>query len=291
MVLGCRNGLPGWSIDCTSAAIVMFNIGGLPQSVDRAGTPRRSGWLSNGSVFLATFMDRIDDRWRWLITIALAAGAAIYAFWPVARLTSGWNDSSFLYAAGRTWTTGFSPYDFERWNAEWTAVRPITEVAQPMPFVYPPHWGPVAVLLAQLPWPVASRVWDVVNVVAYLGAGVFTLRICGGHVRELAAKPAVWMFLAIATLNVAVRQSVFQGQFTIVPLLGIAGAFWAWHEKKTTWLVLFAFVASLKPQLGLLPLLYLFLNGGHVACTLGGRRGWSDRFALDVAVAHRAAAR
>jgi hypothetical protein len=226
--------------------------------------------LSNGSVFLATLVDRIDDRWRWLITIALTAGAAIYAFWPVARLASGWNDSSFLYAAGRTWITGFSPYDFQRWNAEWTAVRPIAEVGQPMPFVYPPHWGPVAVLLAQLPWPVASRVWDVVNVVAYLGASVFTLRICGGNVRELVAKPAVWMFLAIATLNVAVRQSVFQGQFTIVPLLGIAGAFWAWHEKKTTWLVLFAFVASLKPQLGLLPLLYLFLNGGHVAVLWAG---------------------
>jgi hypothetical protein len=46
--------------------------------------------------------------------------------------------------------------------------------------------------------------------------------------------------------------------------------FWAWHEKQSTWLVLFAFVASLKPQIGLLPLLYLFLNGGHVGVLLAG---------------------
>jgi hypothetical protein len=63
---------------------------------------------------------------------------------------------------------------------------------------------------------------------------------------------------------------VFQAQFTIVTMLGIAGAFWAWHEKKTAWLVVFAFVASLKPQLGLLPLLYLFLNGAHAAVLVAG---------------------
>ena len=69
--------------------------------------------------------------------MALAAGAAMYAFWPIVKLTRGWNDFSFLYAAGRTWLAGFSPYDFDRWNVEWAAVRPIANVVEPMAFVYP----------------------------------------------------------------------------------------------------------------------------------------------------------
>ena len=188
----------------------------------------------------------------------------MYAFWPIIKLTRGWNDFSFLYAAGRTWLAGLSPYDFDRWNVEWAAVRPIQVVTEPTPFVYPPQWGPIAALLALLPWPVASRFWDAINVVAYLSACALSLRLLGRDVRRLALRPVLWGFLATATLNVAVRQAFFNGQFTLVILLGIVGLFYAWHEKKTAWVVAFAFVASLKPQLGLLPLLYIFLSGGHV---------------------------
>jgi hypothetical protein len=218
----------------------------------------------------ATLAARVEDRWRWPIAIVLAAAAAMYAFWPIAKLTRGWNDFSFLYAAGRTWLAGLSPYDFDHWNVEWAAVRPIQIVTEPTPFVYPPHWGPFAALLALLPWPVASRIWDAVNVLAYLGTCALSLRLLDTDVRRLAARPAIWVFLAITTLNVAVRQSVFNGQFTIVVSLGIAGAFFAWHEKKTAWLVVFAFIASLKPQLGFLPLLYILLNGGHLAVLSAG---------------------
>ena len=236
---------------------------------------RRAGSLTNrdtsgGIPTPAALLNRIGERWRWPIAMLLTAVAAFYAFSPLYKLVRGWNDSSFLYAAGRTWVTGFSPYEFDRWNAEWTIVRPIADIVQPMPFVYPPHWAPIAAPLALLPWPVASRLFDAINLVCYLGALWFALKLLGGTVREQLAKPAVWAFLAIATLNVAMRQSIFQAQLTLVPLVGIAGAIWAWHEKKTGWLVFFAFVASLKPQLSMLPLLYLFLNGGHVGVAIAG---------------------
>jgi hypothetical protein len=126
------------------------------------------------------------------------------------------------------------------------------------------------VALAALPWSVASRAWDAFNVLAYLGACAFSLRLAGGRTREQLATPAVWVCLGLATINVAVRQSIFQGQLTIVALLGIAGAFWAWSERRTVWLIVFAFIASLKPQLGLLALGYLFMNGGHAAVIAAG---------------------
>jgi hypothetical protein len=120
-----------------------------------------------------------------------------------------------------------------------------------------------------VPWPVASRLWDGINVLAYVGACVLSIKLLTGDVRQLlATTPAVWVFLAVATLNVAVRQSIFQGQLTIVPLLGVVGAFWAWHHRRVGWLIVFGYLASLKPQLGLLPLLYIFLNGGHKGISL-----------------------
>jgi hypothetical protein len=211
-----------------------------------------------------------DGRWRWAIAVVVTTAAALYAFWPIATLARGWNDFSFVYAAGQTWLSGFSPYDFDRWRAEWDRVRPIMDIAQPMPYVYPPHWAPIAVALALLPWRAASHAWDAINVLAYVGVCAFSLKIYGGSTRALLAKPAVWICLGLATMNVAVRQSVFQGQLTIVALLGIAGAFWAWSERRTVWLAVFVFIASLKPQLGLLAIIYLLLNGGHVGVLVAG---------------------
>ena len=74
----------------------------------------------------------------------------------------------------------------------------------------------------------------IVNVVAYLGSCALSLRLLEKDVRRLAARPAIWLFLGITTVNVALRQSVFNGQFTIVVILGIAGAFFAWQTKKTS---------------------------------------------------------
>ena len=243
-----------------------------PTDTARALREERTTFFPEAAVGARTLTSESarDPRWLWAIALVVATAAALYAFWPISTLTRGWNDFSFLYAAGRTWLSGFSPYDFDRWRAEWDQVRPIMNIAQPMPFVYPPHWGPVAAALALLPWPVASHAWDVINVLAYLGVCAFSLKLHGGSTRELLAKPGVWICLGIATMNVAVRQSVFQGQMTIVALLGIAGAFWAWSERRTGWLAVFAFIASLKPQLGLLAIIYLFLNGGHVGLIVAG---------------------
>ena len=203
-------------------------------------------------------------RWYWPIAVALVIVSVVYAFWWIPTRVRPWNDFAFVYAAGRSWLAGVSPYNFDRWNAEWAAIRPPeTHVAQPMPFMYPPHWGPIAALMALLPWPVAMRVWDAVNVLTYLGACIFSAKLVGVELQALARQPSVWLVLAIATLNPALRYSIFQSQMAIFSTFGVVGAFWAWHEKRKVWLAVFAFIASLKPQVGVLPLLYVFLNGGH----------------------------
>jgi hypothetical protein len=199
------------------------------------------------------------------------AVACFYVLFPLRVRVRGWNDFAFVYAAGKTWLSGRSPYDFERWNAQWAAIRPPeTVVSQPMPFMYPPHWAPLAFALAGLPWPVASRIWDVVNVAAHGATIALSLRMMGGPWRDALRRPAVWVFVALASLNPAVRYATWQSQTSVFVVLGIVGAFWAWHEKRRGWLVVFAFIAALKPQLSLLALAYLFANGAHVGVLLAG---------------------
>jgi hypothetical protein len=132
-----------------------------------------------------------------------------------------------------------------------------------MPFMYPPYWAPLAIAFACLPWPVASRVWDLVNVGCFLLICALSLELGRTRFRGALKIPEIWIFVALAGFNPALHYAVWQSQMSVVSTLGVVGAFWAYREKKTAWLAVFAFVAALKPQLGVLPLFYLFMNGGH----------------------------
>jgi hypothetical protein len=219
----------------------------------------------------AAVVARVPLRWRWPLTIALLCAGLVYSFWCLKDRVRPWNDFAFIYAAGRCWLQGISPYDFDRWNAEWVAIRPPeTEVSQPMPFMYPPQWAPVAGTLALLPWPAASRLWDALNV----GAFLVTCGLCADLVPAWRAarfrRPEVWLGFAVASFNPGMHYAAWQSQMAIVPTLGIVGAFWAWRRRRTAWLAIFTFVACLKPQLGLLPLFFLVLNGAYAGVVLGG---------------------
>jgi hypothetical protein len=212
----------------------------------------------------------IPKRWRWPIAVTLVVAAVGYAFWPLHARIRPWSDFAFVCAAGRTWLMGASPYDFPTWNAEWAAIRPPwVVVSQPMPYMYPPHWAPLAILAAAVPWSVASSAWDAVSVLSFVATALLSvqlLEIGPNPVRQ----PGAWASIAFAALNPAVHYSAWQSQMALFPMLGVVGAFWAWHKKKVAWLAVFGFIASLKPQVSLPALLYLALSGGHLGLLIGG---------------------
>jgi hypothetical protein len=212
----------------------------------------------------------IPVRWRWPVAVALVVVGGAFAFWPLHVAVRQWDDFAFVCAAGRTWLKGGSPYDFARWNAEWATIRPAgTLVSQPMPFVYPPHWAPIAILAAAVPWEVASRAWDIVSILSFATTAWLSVRLLGSAAPGAARMPRTWASIAFAVLNPAVRYSAWQSQMALFATVGIVGAFWAWHERRLFWLAIFAFLASLKPQLSLPALVYLFFSGGHLGLALG----------------------
>jgi hypothetical protein len=213
----------------------------------------------------------IPARFHWPIAVTLVAVAGVYAFWPLHVLVRPWSDFAFVCAAGRTWLKGGSPYDFAAWDAEWQAIRPSwTVVSQPMPYVYPPHWAPIALLAAAVPWPVASRVWDLVSVLSFAATAWFSVKLLRSFAPDAIRRPGAWASIAFAALNPAIRYSAWQSQTALFATAGLVGAFWAWREKRVAWLAVLGFIASLKPQVSLPALIYLFLSGGHVGLAIGG---------------------
>jgi hypothetical protein len=213
----------------------------------------------------------IPARWHWPIAVTLMVVAAAYAFWPLHVGVRPWNDFAFVCAAGRMWLKGGSPYDFAAWNAEWEAIRPSwTVVSQPMPYVYPPHWAPIAILAAAVPWPVASRAWDVVSVLSFAATAWFSIKLLGSFAPNAIRRPGAWASIAFAALNPAIHYSAWQSQTALFATAGVVGSFWAWREKRVAWLAVLGFIAALKPQVSLPALIYIFLSGGHVGLLIGG---------------------
>ena len=112
-----------------------------------------------------------------------------------------------------------------------------------MPYVYPPHWAPIAVLAALVPWAVASRAWDVVSVLSFAAAASLSIRLLGSAATNAVRRPGVWASVAFAALNPAIRYVCLAVADLSLRALGVVGAFWAWREKRVGWLAVFGFIA------------------------------------------------
>jgi hypothetical protein len=210
---------------------------------------------------------------RWLAPL-IALAALLYLLWPLRHGMRGWNDFAFIYAAGRSWIHGHSPYDIPQYREEWIAVRPIfwnqdEGIAPTQPFFYPPHWIAFASAVAVLPWSLAARTWDCVNALSFLGLCAFSLRLAAPHLRATKER-TLFVCLTIACVNGAVRYSFFNSQMSLLPTCAVVGAFWAARRGFPFWLALFTFLASMKPQIAFLPLAYLLFNGGARGVLTGG---------------------
>jgi hypothetical protein len=113
------------------------------------------------------------------------------------------------------------------------------------------------------------RIWDLIDVLAYLGACALTWKFAVQR-EPKPSKPLLLSCIALAGFNGAVRWCLVEAQMSLVPLFALVGAFWALHENKQNWLAFFAFIAALKPQISFLPLLFILLKGGGIGILRAG---------------------
>ncbi len=211
----------------------------------------------------------------WVGAIALLVGAHLWA----AKLLLTYHprrDFTWIYMAGRAWWSGRSPYDLnalaelrsaQRWGRPAPTFWSAGEVLAP--FVYPPHWVVFALPAALLPFTVATGLWDLVNYVSLVGTCVLCWRMSLRRV-PTTSKPLLIVAIAVCTLSSGTRWSLGDNQMDLLPLLAAGAALWACCADRTAWVALWSFVALLKPQIGLTPVLYLLLRDGRRGAALGG---------------------
>jgi Glycosyltransferase family 87 len=169
---------------------------------------------------------------------------------------SRWFDGRFFYAAGRCWLNGASPYDFETYARYWQEGVGSEAING---FVYPPTLALLAIPLGLFPWNIAKWVLDGINVLALFGIWFFTFQLTIAHpsIRKHSPMP---LFCIMLSGWVSLTPIVIHlGQMSLLSVCGILGAFYAQQRQRPILCAAFVLLATFKPQISLLPLVYLLV--------------------------------
>ena len=195
-----------------------------------------------------------------LCCIVLSALLLLYFGNWRGRDRSFWDhDLKFWYLGGKLWLAGESPYNHELFAATWEerfGPMAIRERA----FVYPPVISVICLPIGLLPWESARLLWRAVLIAAFYGIFYLILRLVRAPPVKTHHELPLGCYFAAAALLFSLHQTMDQGQLALVVLAGAVMAFHAWRTERATWFVAGFALACIKPQLSLLPLLYLGLR-------------------------------
>jgi hypothetical protein len=209
-----------------------------------------------------------------LLLVLAAAEFAIrgplrYAHGPASANT--WSDITQIYVPSRAWLMGRNPYDPDNFMALYQeATNAVVDRGgfrshSPHPLTTLVVFSPIA----SLPWPVARVVWAGVMTVIIFP----TILALGSFLGKGSSNNKIK--LAVATLALApLHTGIAVGNVSVVAIAFCAIAFWASQRTKESLAGTFiAFAGCLKPQIGVLFLLYYLLRKrwriAWVAITVG----------------------
>jgi hypothetical protein len=172
-------------------------------------------------------------------------------------------DTRYWYAGGKCWLSGASPYDPVAFRQAWTeAFGEALIPAYGLAFVYPPTLLLVAAPVSLLPWSMASLVVRLLGCGAFLGILWVSARLAGSAAGARPAPAEPWLYAGFSALLLPVSQTLFQGQTSLFVVLGIVLAVYAWTRGSLLLLVAGCVLASMKPQISLLMLVYVLGAAG-----------------------------
>jgi len=206
------------------------------------------------------------DRLLWSpITGTLALAAAVALLLATGMMGVGRKDHReetdllYFYTAGMCWKEGVSPYDAKFLTEK---SRGITNVGD-AGIAYPPQSSTVFLLLALFPLRVADLVWT-----AWGLAGIVLVAwLCAGPLRRAPTAPdpdhapAAALFIAAIVLgNPFPSHDLWKGGSALVASVFLVAA-WACAQRDR-WLLggILLGIATFKPQLALVPILWLLLE-------------------------------
>ena len=197
----------------------------------------------------------------WARPLALAIGlTALTAFGMLGVARHGvWAmDMAVFQAAGRSWLAGESPYDRASLDRHFPRDQPYLPA-----FASPPVAAPFYMGLALFSEGAAMRLIHVLDLLAVALLGWLTARMAWEPVAPSllpASRNVIWYFPALFAFSTFTVQTLWLGQ---VSLLGATALQAVWYLDRKGHAVLGGLclaLASIKPQLMMLPLIWLLLE-------------------------------
>jgi hypothetical protein len=217
---------------------------------------------------MSAFM-ALPQRWLARPDVGLAAcalaGCALVAFGiiGIGRDSVLNADMQFLFVAGRMWAHGHSPYVLPEYRHVVDGIAGLKTAHVRMGFAYPPTISLLCLVLGAMSLGAANVTMVLLNLAAAMATAHFAYRLVaqsatGRRMRESLrwATPAL-VFIAPFTAHI-----VYCGQTTLLATAAVLAG-WCYLEEERPWLAgaLLA-VASIKPQIALLPVAYGLLQRG-----------------------------
>ncbi len=189
---------------------------------------------------------------------ALVAGCVFFSWRGPVRAVSYWGsyDFTLIYSSARAWVQGESPYEKEAVTRAWMsgggpAERDPMIARGPATLVYPPPALAALAPIAVMPWKLAVWTLAVLNTVLVAWSLAALAKMAG-----LKGAARVGFFAAGIWLGPAMT-AVAQGQTGLIVLGCVClGALLRWKGGRVGAGVLLGLGAAIKPQLGLLFIVY-----------------------------------
>ncbi|MEC4805065.1 MAG: glycosyltransferase family 87 protein [Jaaginema sp. PMC 1079.18] len=169
-------------------------------------------------------------------------------------------DMRFLYVAGRAWLQGLNAYDPVAVNR---VSYGLPETVRIYDFAYPPQIAPFVMSLGAFSWRRARHVLIVshfISAIAMSGWCVGLLRQEISYKWERLHQGMWWYIPALVIGNPFTAEAMWMGQTSTIMGAAVVGG-WYYYQRQQ-WLpsgILWA-IASIKPHLCILPLLWLVLE-------------------------------
>lgn len=170
-------------------------------------------------------------------------------------------DARFWYTAGTCWWHGESPYDREIHTRTWVSIYEVPPMDQAT-FVYPPTMALIGLPMALFSWKWASVLFRISSLLSAAGICYITGRLIASDSNPRPLLGVAGWYAGSCALLASLSQAVFQGQCSLIVVLGCLTAWYA-YQRRFLWLFLISFlVATIKPKISMLPLLYILFSGG-----------------------------
>ncbi len=170
-------------------------------------------------------------------------------------------DTRSWYTAGTCWLNGDSPYDKALFAQTWDALFEV-KLRDQATFVYPPTMAIISVPLALMPWSLAPWVYRAVGMLAILGVAGLTWLLMAPRSREENSFVTLGWYIVLCGSLRPVVQVLVQGQCASIVVFGCLLAWYGWQKRLLGWFLVGFLLASIKPQISLLPLGYILCAGG-----------------------------